>query len=103
LFPYGRGGPSDRKSKSKNSDFAEYAQDSLMYGNISDGRRMQQEPLYIFVAHHRESRKKLGGVAFRASIPGQVIICNNHLLFLYVKQTFCVKKPINMICQKTII
>ena len=72
LFPYGRGGPSDKKSKTKDSDFATYVQESLMYGKETDDRRMQQEPLYIFVAHHRESRKKLGGVAFRASIPGQV-------------------------------
>ena len=69
-FPYGKGGPSDPKSKDPSLE--NYAKSSLKQGKSSDGRRMQQDPMWIFIMYHRIYRLKLGGVALRAAVPGVV-------------------------------
>ena len=65
LFPYGRGGPSDVSKMS--FKFRDFIVTVLERGGCSDGRRFQNCAPFLFAAYTIEMRRKIGGVATRAS------------------------------------
>jgi len=65
LFPYGRGGPSDPSLITLK--FKDFVASVLQRGGCSQGRRFQNCAPFVFAAYTIEMRRKIGGVASRAS------------------------------------
>ena len=64
LFPYGRGGPSDKGIQL--ADISVFAKHLLERGGTRQGRRFQQSSSFIFTAYAFDARKRIGGVTFVA-------------------------------------
>ena len=63
-YPYGRGCPSDKWSRS--SSIAKYVKHMLCLGGGPDPRRFQQSSQFILSVYNSEMKRKIGGVAFIA-------------------------------------
>jgi len=64
LYPYGYGGPSDKRFKI--TTLTKYFYNVLQRGGGSDGRRFQSNPNFIFVCYNYEMKKRFTNVAFTA-------------------------------------
>jgi len=65
LFPYGRGGPSDRGNAF--DGISSFAQHVLKRGGTKSGRRFQQCPSFYYAAYVFDARRRIGGVTYVAS------------------------------------
>jgi hypothetical protein len=64
LFPYGRGCPSDKSSRTTN--IKKHTAHMLCLGGGPNPRRFQQSSKYIFTMYVMEMKRKTGGVAYVA-------------------------------------
>ena len=64
LFPYGRGCPSDKSSRTTN--IKKHTAHMLCLGGGPNPRRFQQSSKYIFTLYVIEMKRKTGGVAYVA-------------------------------------
>jgi hypothetical protein len=64
LFPYGRGCPSDKASRTAN--VKKHTAHMLCLGGGPSPRRFQQSSKYIFTMYIMEMKRKIGGIAYAA-------------------------------------